>query len=164
MCKYAPTSSSTTTTTNAPASVTTTATTTATTSTTQTTTASSSQTPATQPTKSNPASSTTAINANQTTTSSKSQTGSRLGFFSILIIVLTSVLFCYFVIGTLYNRFVNQTRGIEQIPNWQFWHSLGIKFQECSHFICRCGKKQSDIRAYDHINDQLSDDENLLNM
>jgi hypothetical protein len=48
-------------------------------------------------------------------------------FFSLnrVLVVLVS----YFIIGTLYNRFVNQTRGIEQFPNWRFWHSLGIKFQ-----------------------------------
>jgi hypothetical protein len=53
----------------------------------------------------------------------------RIYFIFFLNIRVLVVLLSYFIIGTLYNRFVNQTRGIEQFPNWRFWHSLGIKFQ-----------------------------------
>jgi hypothetical protein len=37
--------------------------------------------------------------------------------------------------------------------------------QNCCSYIFRCGKTPSQIRNYEHISDQLSDDdENLLNM
>jgi len=104
------------------------------------------------------------MNASTTSSASKSSTSSKLGFFSIAMIIILGLLFSYFVIGTLYNRFVHQTRGIEQLPHWQLWHTLGLKLQECGLFVCRCGKKPTEIRSYEHINDQLSDDENLLNM
>lgn len=129
-----------------------------------TTTTSINQSTSSKPANNSTASQQTSEAQNATTSSSKPNTSSKFGFFSITIFILLGLLFGYFAIGTLYRRFVNQSRGIEQLPHWQIFHTLGIKFQDCGQFLCHCGKKPSEIRSYEHINDQLSDDENLLNM
>jgi len=102
-----------------------------------------------------------------TTTSSSNPSGkaSRLGFVSIMTFILIGVLFIYFVFGSIYNRYVKQARGVEQLPHHEVWQTIGIKSADCCNYICRCGKTQSEIRNYEHISDHLSDDdENLLNM
>lgn len=89
----------------------------------------------------------------------------KLGFAAIVLLVAFTVLFIYFAVGTAYNRYVNQARGIEQLPHHEAWQNIGSRSAECCNYICRCGKRPSQIRNYEHISDQLSDDdENLLNM
>lgn len=90
---------------------------------------------------------------------------SRLGFVSIIFLVILGVLFIYFTVGSMYMRYVKQARGIEQLPHHEIWQTIGARFSDCFSYICRCGKTSSEIRNYEHISDQLSDDdENLLNM
>lgn len=87
------------------------------------------------------------------------------GFVSIVLLVILGVLFVYFLVGTIYKRYVQQARGIEQLPHHEIWQSLGLKSADCCNYVCRCGKRPSEIRNYEHISDRLSDDdENLLNM
>jgi hypothetical protein len=33
------------------------------------------------------------------------------------------------VIGTLYQRYVNQARGLEQVPNYELWSGVANKIQ-----------------------------------
>lgn len=90
---------------------------------------------------------------------------SKIGFVSIMVLILMGVLFIYFVFGSIYNRYVKQARGVEQLPHHEVWQTIGIRSADCCNYLCRCGKTQSEIRNYEHISDHLSDDdENLLNM
>lgn len=105
------------------------------------------------------------MNRNATTPANPSKQKSKLGLTTIMLMIVFFVLFIYFVVGTVYNRYVKEARGIEQLPHHEAWQALGVKSADICNYICRCGKTQSEIRNYEHINDHLSDDdENLLNM
>lgn len=87
------------------------------------------------------------------------------GLISIIFFITLGVLFVYFIVGSIYMRYVRQARGIEQLPHHEVWQAIGAKSADCCNYICRCGKVPSEIRNYEHISDRLSDDdENLLNM
>lgn len=109
--------------------------------------------------------STTPCPSNTTTSANNSKKSHKLGFVSISLMIVFSLVVVYFIVGTVYNRYVKQSRGIEQLPHYELWSMVGMKSADCFNFLCRCGKKPSEIRNYEHISDRLSDDdENLLNM
>ncbi|CAG5123939.1 unnamed protein product [Candidula unifasciata] len=88
---------------------------------------------------------------------------------TILVIVFFSVLGVYLLIGFLYARFVLRAKGIEQIPNYEFWKDFGNLQADGCDFICRTKER----RRMDHFggigDDQLESaeeirDDNLLPM
>lgn len=103
-------------------------------------------------------------NNTNTTAAPSSNTGSKLGVVSIILIVVTSLLGVYFIVGTLYMRFVKRATGWDQIPNFGFWSTIGDGSADLCNFLCRCGNRTTEIHTYENINDRMSDDENLLNM
>ncbi|KAK3737157.1 hypothetical protein RRG08_016462 [Elysia crispata] len=56
---------------------------------------------------------------------------------SILLIVFFSVAFVYLVVGFLYSRFVLGAKGMEQIPNYEFWKDFGNLQADGCDFLCR---------------------------
>jgi len=71
-------------------------------------------------------------------------------------------------VGTLYNRIVQEARGWEQIPNWEYWQAIGQYSSNFCGYVLRCGKRKNDsYSAYENLNNSnnnhASDDENLLN-
>lgn len=104
-------------------------------------------------------------NATTTANETGGKPTSRWGVASVITLIMIASLCVYFLVGTMYMRYVKQARGIEQLPNHEIWQTIGIKSADCCNYVCRCGKVRSEIRNYEHISDRLSDDdENLLNM
>ncbi|RNA23752.1 cation-dependent mannose-6-phosphate receptor [Brachionus plicatilis] len=122
-----------------------------------------SSTKAPDSTKAPESTSTSGTNSNSTSTL-PSEKKSKLGVLSIILIALVALLAVYFIMGTLYMRFVNQATGWEQIPNFGFWNAIGEGSADLCNMICRCGNRRTEIHTYENINDHVSDDENLLNM
>lgn len=109
--------------------------------------------------------STTTANPTTTMTSkSDSSKSNKLGVFPIILIVCSSLFVVYLILGTVYMRVVKKARGWEQIPNWEMWNAIGNRSADCCNYVCRCGKRTSEVHSYENINDRMSDDENLLNM
>ena len=58
-----------------------------------------------------------------------------IGYYSFTFFRLISLFAAYLIFGFLYQRFVAQAKGFEQIPNFAFWKKVGnmsavsIKFQ-----------------------------------
>ncbi|XP_047492649.1 cation-dependent mannose-6-phosphate receptor-like [Penaeus chinensis] len=80
-----------------------------------------------------------------------------------LIIVL--VTFCaYFTFGFFYLRLVRGAKGIEQIPNREFWFSVGNKLADGCGAVCRCdqycgaGRPPSSYDGYSPIEERLAQD------
>lgn len=116
-------------------------------------------------TTNSPSSVTAAGNATGTTVVPGGGKANKIGFVVIVLFVVFGVMFVYFLVGTMYMRYVRQARGIEQLPHHEVWQSIGAKSTECCSYVFRCGKVRSEVRNYEHISDRLSDDdENLLNM
>ncbi|CAF0730628.1 unnamed protein product [Brachionus calyciflorus] len=114
---------------------------------------------------------TTTLSPQQTTVttstekiSSGDKKSNKLGVVPVILIVLFSLMGVYFIVGTLYMRFVKRASGWEQIPNFGFWSAIGDGSADLCNFLCRCGNRHTEIHTYENINDRLSDDENLLNM
>lgn len=40
---------------------------------------------------------------------------------------ILGVLFVYFLVGSMYMRYVRQARGIEQLPHHEVWQAIGAK-------------------------------------
>lgn len=55
------------------------------------------------------------------------------GFFSILLIIIITLAFSYLLIGMLVRYFMIGARGIEIIPNLEFWNKVGTSLK-VSHF------------------------------
>lgn len=130
-------------------------------------TANNSSTPTTKraTTTNSPSTATAAGNTTGTTAAPSDGKSKKLGFFAIVLFVILGVLFVYFLVGTMYMRYVRQARGVEQFPHHEIWQSIGAKTSDCCSYVFRCGKVRSEVRNYEHISDRLSDDdENLLNM
>nr|XP_027230444.1 cation-dependent mannose-6-phosphate receptor-like [Penaeus vannamei] len=80
-----------------------------------------------------------------------------------LIIVL--VTFCaYFTFGFFYLRLVRGAKGIEQIPNREFWFTVGNKLADGCGAVCRCdqycgaGRPPSSYDGYSPIEERLAQD------
>ncbi|BFZ23465.1 hypothetical protein BsWGS_26504 [Bradybaena similaris] len=95
--------------------------------------------------------------------------GRSLSVGTILLIVFFSVLGVYLLIGFLYARLVLRAKGIEQIPNYEFWKDFGNLQADGCDFVFRT----KDRRRRDHFggigDDQLESaedirDDNLLPM
>ncbi|GAB1599778.1 cation-dependent mannose-6-phosphate receptor-like [Argonauta hians] len=87
---------------------------------------------------------------------------------SIIVIVFFGSVVAYFVIGFLYMRFVLEAKGLEQIPNYEFWRDFGNLVADGCNLTCRSGSS-SQQKTYKGIgDDQLSEtderDEHLLPM
>lgn len=91
---------------------------------------------------------------------------SGLGAFGIIMIVLSSTFVAYLLVGTLYMRFVKSQRGWYQIPNFSFWNRIGNINADICNYICRCNNvNRNQAQPYESLtSDQLSDDENILNV
>ncbi|GFR78633.1 cation-dependent mannose-6-phosphate receptor-like [Elysia marginata] len=91
---------------------------------------------------------------------------------SILLIVFFSVASVYLFVGFLYSRFVLGAKGIEQIPNYEFWKDFGNLQADGCDFLCRTRehRRGGGFRGIgDDQLDQTDDlpvvrDENLLPM
>jgi hypothetical protein len=90
-----------------------------------------------------------------TTANNPKAKGAGMGVVAIILTVVFSVLCVYLIVGTLFQRFVRQARGWEQLPNWSVWNSLAQR--------CPCSRR-NEPSSYENIIDHASDDENLLNM
>uniref|UniRef100_A0A0B6ZTC1 MRH domain-containing protein n=1 Tax=Arion vulgaris TaxID=1028688 RepID=A0A0B6ZTC1_9EUPU len=88
---------------------------------------------------------------------------------SILLIVFASVATVYLVVGFLYSRFVLRAKGIEQIPNYEFWKDFGNLQSDGCDFLCR-SKGRRRLNDFGGIGDDQLDpvediqDDNLLPM
>ncbi|XP_060571943.1 cation-dependent mannose-6-phosphate receptor-like [Ruditapes philippinarum] len=89
---------------------------------------------------------------------------------SVLLIVFFSVVAVYLLAGCLYNRFILQAKGLEQIPNLSFWEDFGNLQADGCDLVCR-SRKSRQPRTYKGIgddqlgeNDTAPTDEHLLPM
>lgn len=91
---------------------------------------------------------------------------------SILLIVLFSVGSVYLFVGFLYSRFVLGAKGLEQIPNYEFWKDFGNLQSDGCDFVCRT-KEHRRSGGFQGIGDDQLDqtddlpvvrDDNLLPM
>lgn len=73
---------------------------------------------------------------------------------SIFCIIFFTILGIYLIIGFLYQRIVVGAKGLEQIPNYNFWKDFGQLQADGCDFVCRCGERQ-DAKMYRGIDDQL---------
>ncbi|RUS74724.1 hypothetical protein EGW08_017520 [Elysia chlorotica] len=64
-------------------------------------------------------------------------TSGGLSVGSILLIVFFSVASVYLFVGFLYSRFVLGAKGMEQIPNYEFWKDFGNLQAEGCDLVCR---------------------------
>lgn len=62
---------------------------------------------------------------------------SGLSVGSILVIVFFVVAGMYLLVGFVYSRFVLGSKGIEQIPNYEFWKDFGNLQADGCNFVCR---------------------------
>lgn len=93
--------------------------------------------------------------ASQSTTGIPKPRGAGMGVFAIILTTLFSFLCVYLIVGTLFQRYVRQARGWEQLPNYSVWNSLAQR--------CPCTRRNAPS-SYENIIEHASDDENLLNM
>ncbi|CAL1531275.1 unnamed protein product [Lymnaea stagnalis] len=63
--------------------------------------------------------------------------GGGLSIGSILVIVFFTVLGVYLFLGFLYQRFVLKSKGLEQIPNYEFWKDFGNLQADGCDLMCR---------------------------
>lgn len=87
------------------------------------------------------------------------QKSSSISIGWLLIIIVLVVAATYLVVGFLYQRFVQQAKGREQIPNLEFWTKFGNLAADGCDFMCRC-KRTEEARSYKGLgDDQLGMDE-----
>ncbi|GFO34503.1 cation-dependent mannose-6-phosphate receptor-like [Plakobranchus ocellatus] len=91
---------------------------------------------------------------------------------SILVIIFISLTAVYLIVGFLYSRFVLGAKGMEQIPNYEFWKDFGNLQADGCDFLCRT-KDRRRSGGFGGIGDDQLDqtddigvvhDENLLPM
>jgi len=80
--------------------------------------------------------------------------------FTILLIVFCALFTVYFVMGTVYKRYVNEERGIDQLPHAPLWRAIGGTFSNC--FGRRSASNRRYPYEYEPANDRASEDEDLL--
>lgn len=88
---------------------------------------------------------------------------------SIVLIVFFCVAAIYLVAGGLYQRFVLGAKGIEQIPNYEFWKDFGNLQADGCNFVCRTDDLRRSSPYKGLGDDQLVEepderDDNLLPM
>ncbi|KAL8597674.1 hypothetical protein ACOMHN_012641 [Nucella lapillus] len=94
--------------------------------------------------------------------------GSFLSIGSIIIIVFFCLTCVYLIAGGLYQRFILGAKGIEQIPNYEFWKDFGNLQADGCDFVCRTTDTRSSSPYKGLGDDQLEEpegrDDNLLPM
>ncbi|XP_076451941.1 cation-dependent mannose-6-phosphate receptor-like [Babylonia areolata] len=94
--------------------------------------------------------------------------GSFLSIGSIILIVFFCVAAVYLVAGALYQRFVLGAKGIEQIPNYEFWKDFGNLQADGCDFVCRSrdARRSSPYKGLgdDQLDEPEERDDNLLPM
>jgi cation-dependent mannose-6-phosphate receptor len=88
---------------------------------------------------------------------------------TILIIVFVSVVGVYLLVGFAYSRFVLRAKGVEQIPNYEFWKDFGNLQADGCDFLCRSKGRRRSSHFGGIGDDQLDtaeeiQDDNLLPM
>lgn len=98
----------------------------------------------------------------------RSLSGTALSVGSIILIVFGSVAAVYLVVGALYRRLILRAKGIEQIPNYEFWKDFGNLQADGCNFLCRSGESRNSSPykgvGDDMIEDAEERDDNLLPM
>ncbi|XP_005109119.1 cation-dependent mannose-6-phosphate receptor [Aplysia californica] len=95
---------------------------------------------------------------------------SGLSVGSILLIVFFTIVSVYLLVGFLYSRFVLGSKGMEQIPNYEFWKDFGNLQADGCEFVCRTRERRYSTGGFGGIGDDQLDpveevrDENLLPM
>jgi len=84
---------------------------------------------------------------------------SKLSGGAIFMIVISSLLGAYFLIGFLYQRFIKGAKGFEQIPNFWFWRQLGNTSADGCDFICRREERPNTYKGMADALDIDSDEE-----
>lgn len=94
--------------------------------------------------------------------------GSFLSIGSIILIVFFCVACVYLVAGGLYQRFILGAKGIEQIPNYEFWKDFGNLQADGCDFVCRStdARRSSPYKGLgdDQLEEPEERDDNLLPM
>lgn len=76
---------------------------------------------------------------------------------SILLIILIVLGSAYLLLGFLYQRYVAGAKGLEQIPNYDFWRNCGSLQADGCNFMCRCSEAHP--TRYKTMDDALADDD-----
>jgi cation-dependent mannose-6-phosphate receptor len=79
---------------------------------------------------------------------------SQLSAGSIICIVFGSIVCVYLLIGIAYKRIVMRSKGLQQIPNYEFWKDFGHLQADGCDLICRCGGNKSGQNPYHGIGDR----------
>lgn len=76
---------------------------------------------------------------------------------SIMLIILIVVGTVYLLLGFLYQRYIAGAKGLEQIPNYDFWRDFGSLQADGCNFMCRC--TEAHPTRYKTMDDALADDD-----
>lgn len=76
---------------------------------------------------------------------------------SIMLIILLVVGSVYLMLGFLYQRYMAGAKGLEQIPNYDFWKDCGSLQADGCNFMCRCSEARP--TRYKTMDDALADDD-----
>lgn len=76
---------------------------------------------------------------------------------SIMLIILLVVGSVYLMLGFLYQRYMAGAKGLEQIPNYDFWRDCGSLQADGCNFMCRCSEARP--TRYKTMDDALADDD-----
>ncbi|XP_068700448.1 cation-dependent mannose-6-phosphate receptor-like [Montipora foliosa] len=76
---------------------------------------------------------------------------------SIMLIILLVVGLVYLILGFLYQRFMAGAKGLEQIPNYDFWKDCGSLQADGCNYMCRCSEAHP--TRYKAMDDALADDD-----
>lgn len=76
---------------------------------------------------------------------------------SIMLIILIVVGTVYLLLGFLYQRYIAGAKGLEQIPNYDFWRDFGSLQADGCNFMCRCSEARP--TRYKTMDDALADDD-----
>lgn len=63
---------------------------------------------------------------------------------SVICIVMACFAVVYLIGGVLYMRLIQKAKGLNQIPNYNFWRDFGALQADGCDLICRCGSKPYD--------------------
>lgn len=63
---------------------------------------------------------------------------------SVICIIMASFVVIYLVGGVVYMRLIRKAKGLNQIPNYEFWRDFGALQADGCDLICRCGAKPYD--------------------
>ncbi|CAH3135487.1 unnamed protein product [Pocillopora meandrina] len=75
----------------------------------------------------------------------------------IMVIILIVVGSIFIILGFLYQRFKVSAKGMEQIPNYNFWKDCGSRQADGCNFMCR--RSESRPTRYKAMDDALVDDD-----